>query len=611
MIGLIALVGLSLGFVAEILALPVAAVCSTPSSHYFQNDPPNDPGDFPEPNDVPSVLPSAVRHKSAMVAAAHPLAARIGTDILQAGGNAIDATVAVQLALGVVEPQSSGIGGGCFIVYYDAKTKKTHCIDGREETPAGARREDFLVADGKVIKDALTGCRAAGVPGTVAGMHLAHQKWGRLPWKQVVTPAIKLAEDGIGVTPRLRDAIAANRSRFLKIPSSKSQYLVDGQVPEIGTVLRFPEMGKTLRRIAEQGPAGFYEGETADLIVKAVQSCHIAPGRITLDDLKNYRALERDPIEFPYRGYQLVGMPPPSSGTITLGIILYCLERIEPKDRLPTTVNGIDAWARAESVAFADRNAYLGDQDWQTNYHMKYLLAPSRLDNRRRESLELKAGTKAKPGELFNLQPSVRPDNPREGNNTTHFSIVDADRNVVSCTTTIEHGMGCGVVVPGAGFLLNNEMTDFDLDKAGEPNSLDASRRTVGNHLAGKRPRSSMAPLIIFKDGQPLMTVGSPGGPLIISIVGETVINVLDHGMDMQQAINAARYSCRNGKLEVDGMFKNRAELVKQLEARGGKVPELKAGNTVWGGAHGIRILPDGTLEGGADPRREGAVRGY
>lgn len=591
-------------FLAAVLLLLLAAL--------LQADPPTDPGDFPEPSDVPSVLPNAVRHKSAMVAAAHPLAARIGADILKAGGNAIDATVAVQMALGVVEPQSSGIGGGCFIVYYDAKTRKTHCIDGREETPAAAKREDFLDSNGKVVKDALTGCRAAGVPGTVAGMHMAHQKWGKLSWKQVMQPAIDLAEKGIGVTPRLRDAIAANRSRLMKVPSSTAQYLVaDGQVPEIGTVLRFPHMAHTLRLIAEQGPAGFYEGEVADCIVKCVQSCPIAPGRMTLDDLKNYRAVERDPIGFPYRGAQLVGMPPPSSGTITLGIILYCLEKIEPKDRSPTTINGIDAWARAESVGFADRNAYLGDQDWQPNYHMKYLLAPSRLDNRYHDALALKPGTKAKPGELFNLEPTPRPDNPNEGNNTTHFSIVDADRNIVSCTTTIENGMGCGVVVPGAGFLLNNELTDFDLDKADSPNSLDATRRTVGDHLAGKRPRSSMAPLIIFKEGQPVMTVGSPGGPIIISIVGETLINVLDHGMDMQQAINAARYTCRNGKLEIDGMMKNRVELVKQLEARGWKVPELKAGNTVWGGAHGIRLLPDGTLEGGADPRREGAVRGY
>lgn len=575
-------------------------------------DGPQDPGDYPEPSDVPSILPGAVKHKTAMVAAAHPLAAKIGVDILKAGGNAIDATVAVQMALGVVEPQSSGIGGGCFIVFYDAKTKKTHTIDGREETPAGARREDFLGRDGKVVKDALTGCRAAGVPGTVAGMHLAHSKFGKLSWKQVMEPAIALAEQGIGVTPRLREAIAANRSRFLKVPSSNAQYLVEGQTPEIGAVLRFPEMARTLRRVAEQGPAGFYEGETADLIVKAVQSCPIAPGRITHDDLKNYRAVERDPFGFYYHDdYQLVGMLPPSSGSITLGIILYCLQRIPAKDRLPGTVNGIDAWARAECVAFADRNAYLGDQDWQTNYHMKYLLAPSRLEQRLREARELKPGQRAKPGELFNLQPSVKTGNPTEGNHTTHFSIVDGERNVVACTTTIEHGMGCGVVVPGAGFLLNNELTDFDLDTTGEPNSMDASRRTVGNHLAGKRPRSSMTPLIIFKNDKPIMTVGSPGGPLIISIVGETVINVLDHGMDMQQAINAGRYSCRNGKLEVDGMFKNRGELAKQLEARGWKVPDLKAGNTVWGGAHGIRILPDDTLEGGADPRREGAVRGY
>ena len=578
----------------------------------LQADVPQDPGDYPEPSDVPQVLPSAVRHKTAMVAAAHPLAARIGTEVLQAGGNAIDATVAVQMALGVVEPQSSGIGGGCFIVYYDAKSKKTHCFDGREETPAAARREAFLDREGKVVKDALTGCRAAGVPGTVAGMYMAHQKFGKLPWKQVIEPAIKLAEGGIGVTPRLREAIGANRSRFLRIPSSKAQYLnSDSSLPEIGTVLRFADMARTLRRIAEQGPAGFYEGETADLIVKAVQSCPIAAGSISHEDLKNYRAVERDPISFHYREHVLVGMPPPSSGTITLGIILYCLEHIAPQERLPGTLKGIDTWARAECVAFADRNAYLGDQDWQTNYHMKYLLAPSRLGQRRLAAAGLTPGQRAKPGELFNLQPGASSGNPTEGNNTTHFSIVDGERNVVACTTTIEHGMGCGVVVPGGGFLLNNELTDFDLDKSDAPNSLDASRRTVRDRLAGKRPRSSMTPIIVFKDERPVMTVGSPGGPLIISIVGQAIINVLDHQMDMQQAINAGRYTCRNGKLEVDGMFKNRVQLAKQLEGRGWKVPELRAGNTVWGGAPGIRLLPDGTLEGGADPRREGVVRGY
>lgn len=575
--------------------------------------PPGDVEAYPEPSEVPGHLPGAVRYKKAMVAAAHPLAARIGTDILQAGGNAIDATVAVQMALTVVEPQSSGIGGGCFIVYYDARTKQTHCFDGREETPAAARREHFLNKDGRVVTDAITGCRAAGVPGTVAGMYLAHQKFGKLPWKQVIEPAIKLAEGGIGVTPRLRDAISANRSRFLKIPSSKQQFLQGptGTVPEIGTVLHLADLARTLRRIAEQGPAGFYEGETAELIVKAVKNCPIAPGSITLTDLKNYQAIERDPVTFLYRGYRVAGMPAPSSGTITLGIILHCLEAISPENRRPSTVEGIEAWAKAECVGFADRNAYLGDQGWVKDYQMISLLTPSRLGQRQKAALELKPGERAKPGELFHLQPGSSGDNPTEGENTTHFSIVDADRNVVSCTTTIEHGMGCGVVVPGAGFLLNNELTDFDLNKADGPNALDPGRKDIHGRAAGKRPRSSMAPLIIFKDDKPVMSVGSPGGPVIISIVGNTVVNVLDHQMDMQQAINAARYSCRNASLNLEGMFTQRAQLAKELASRGWKIANLTPGNSVWGGAHGIRLLEDGTLEGGADPRREGAVRGY
>lgn len=569
--------------------------------------------DYPEPSEVPGHLPSAVRHKKAMVAAAHPLAAKIGTDILQAGGNAIDAMVAVQMALTVVEPQSSGIGGGCFIVYYDAKTKIPRCIDGREETPAGASREQFLTPDGKVVADAMTGCRAAGVPGTVAGMYLAHQKFGKLPWKQVVEPAIKLAEGGIGVTPRLRDAIGANRRRFLKIPSSRSQFLEGpaGTVPEIGTVLHLADLGRTLRRIADQGSAGFYEGETAELIVKAVKNCPIAPGSITLQDLKYYQAVERVPTIFYYRGYRFVGMPAPSSGTITLGIILSCLEPIAPENRRPTSVAGIEAWAKAESIGFADRNAYLGDQGWTRDYQMNHLLAPSRLSQRQKAAMELKPGEKAKPGELFNLQPSPRPNNPTEGDNTTHFSIVDADRNIVSCTTTIEHGMGSGVVVSGAGFLLNNELTDFDLNKPDGPNALDPGRKIIDGRVAGKRPRSSMTPLIIFKDDKPVMTVGSPGGAVIISIVGNTVINVLDHQMDMQQAINGARYSCRNASLNLEGMFSQRALLARELAARGWKIANITPGNAVWGGAHGIRLLDDGTLEGGADPRREGAVRGY
>lgn len=581
--------------------------------------PSDDPNPYPEPEEIPGSLPQAVHCKQAMVSAAHPLAAKIGVEIMQAGGNAIDATVAVQMALNVVEPQSSGIGGGSFIVYYDALEKKTYCIDGREETPAGAHREDFLRPDGKVISDDLTGCRAAGVPGTVAGVCLAHKRWGKLPLAQVIAPAIKLAEEGIGVTPRLRDAIEANRARFVRIPSSKAQFLegTNGSVPEIGTVLKFPELAQTFRRIAEKGPAGFYEGTTADLLIKAVQNCPIAPGHMTHEDLLQYRAVYREPTRFSYRGYDIVGMPPPSSGTITLALMLNYLETIPPTERVPGSLAGLESWSRAESMAFADRNAYLGDQDW-AGYPMKQLLDPVRLAERRQAAASAKPGEKIKPGHSPGDSSTPADSGSNEGKHTTHFSIVDAHRNIVACTTTIEHGMGCGVVVPGLGFVLNNELTDFDLKSAEGPNMLDPSRQprksALGDDaqsLGGKRPRSSMTPLIVFKDGKPVMTIGSPGGPLIISIVAECLCNVLDHGMDMQEAINAPRSTCRNGPIQIDGMFKNRNELVKQLQSKGWKVAELKKKEAVWGGAHGIRILPDATLEGGADPRREGAVRGW
>jgi len=582
---------------------------------------PQDPDPFPEPTDVPGLMPVAVHAKSAMVSAAHPLAARIGADILRAGGTAIDATVAVQMALNVVEPQSSGIGGGCFLVYYDAGDKKTYCVDGREETPAGAQREDYLGPDGKVLADAQTGCRSAGVPGTVAAMCLAHQRWGKLPLARVMEPAIHLAENGIGVTPRFREAIAANLARFRRIPSSKGQFLEgsQGQVPEIGTVLKFPDLARTLRRIAEGGPDGFYHGETANLIVKACAESPIAPGHITLQDLQSYRAVYREPVRFTYAGHEIVGFPPPSSGTITLAEMLNYWESLPSSQRNLRTVAGLDAWARAESVAFADRNAYLGDQDW-SDEPMLALLDTSRLAGRRQAAASLRPGQHAKPGPRPGRLPAAsapRDGNPHEGEHTTHFSIVDSARNVVACTTTIENGMGCGVVVPGGGFLLNNELTDFDLGVADGPNALDTSRAprrsalTENQQPAGKRPRSSMTPLIVFKAGKPVMTLGSPGGPQIIGIVGQTLVNVIDRNLDMQEAINAPRSSCRNGPLSLENLFPDRLQLSRELTQRGWRVPDNRRGNTVWGGTHGIRLLPDGTLEGGADPRREGAARGW
>jgi gamma-glutamyltranspeptidase/glutathione hydrolase len=566
-------------------------------------------GQYQEPVDVPRHSPRATRTKTAMVSAAHPLAARVGIEILKAGGSAIDAMVATQMVLNVVEPQSSGIGGGCFIVYYDARERKSHCIDGREECPAAARRADFLDDNGKLKPDVLTGGLPVGVPGTVAAMWLAHERWGKLPIAQVLEPAIKLAQDGIGVTPQLRIAIAVNQSRLLRFPSSKASFLrADGSVPEIGDVLKLPELANTLQLLARHGPRVFYEGEIARDIVTTVQSAEFQPGRLSLADLKSYQAVHREPLRFRYRSHELVTMPPPTSGGITVGMILGMLERAEFGKVQPATAAELDLLARVSAVAFADRNACLGDQDWSDKFEMRTLLEKEWIEGRALVAQGMRPGSTVSPGSV-----------PRttEGEHTTHFSIVDADRNVVACTTTIEHGMGSGLVVKGRGFLLNNELTDFDLMMEAGPNALDATRRVRRTALTnetgtgGKRPRSSMSPVIVFNDGQPRMTLGSPGGSQIINVVAQVLVNVLDHGMDMQEAINAPRFTAQNRPLALEGHYANREELIAGLRKAGWRVQNLAEGEKAWGGAQGIRILPDGTLEGGADPRREGAVRGY
>jgi gamma-glutamyltranspeptidase / glutathione hydrolase len=624
---------LRLALLALCLALGLLSMASRSKAQL--PPPPPDAGLYPEPVDVPRYFPPATVTEKAMVSAAHPLAAKVGAEILKAGGNAIDAMVATQFVLNVVEPQSSGIGGGCFIMYYDAKEKKSFCIDGREECPAAAKREDFLDAEGKVKKDELTGGAPVGVPGAVAAMWLAHGRWGKLPIGRVLEPAIKLAEEGIGITPRLRTMILVNRSRFQQFPSSQAVFLhADGSVPELGEVFKQPDLGRTFRLLAKQGPKVFYEGDIARDIVRTVREAPFQPGRMNLDDLKNYRPVHREPVQFTYRGHQLITVPPPSSGGITVGLILSMLEQTSFAKTKAGTMSEIDLLARTSAAAFADRNAYLGDQDWSPELDMRALLKPERIKQRIDVALLNEAGNVLRPGPRPEKQAdrgafAPRLDhhaNPHEGDNTTHFSIVDADRNVVACTTTIEHGMGSGLVVEGRGFLLNNQLTDFDLAKKTGPNALDPSRQSRRTAIpplpplgkegreddqAGKRPRSSMTPVLVFKDGKPYITVGSPGGSQIINIVAQVLVNVIDHDMDMQQAINAPRLSSQNKPLQLEGHYPKRAELVEALKKAGWRVQESKTGYEAWGGAHGIRIRSDGKLEGGADPRREGAARGY
>ena len=383
------------------LCLCLSGVSTGPMTSLFAQTPrpPADAGNYPEPIDVPRYFPEAIVHDKAMVATAHPLASRIGVEILRQGGNAIDAMVAVQMALNVVEPQSSGIGGGCFIVYHDAKSGKTYCLDGREEVPAGTKRSDFLDANGKVRAEPLTGGLPVGVPGTVAAMWLAHEKWGKLPIAKVLEPAIRLAEDGIGVTPRLQVSIALHQPRFLRFPSSKKLFLHDdGSPAELGEVRKNPDLARTFRLLAEKGPKVFYEGEIARDIVAAVREAPFQPGAMTLDDLKAYRVIEREPVRFRYRGYEIVSAPPPGSGGLTVGLMLGVLEEENVKKLKPGSLAEIDLLARAGAVAFADRNAYLGDPAWSPDLDMPALLDAERLKGRRDAARTLKPGTAARPG---------------------------------------------------------------------------------------------------------------------------------------------------------------------------------------------------------------------
>jgi gamma-glutamyltranspeptidase/glutathione hydrolase len=571
---------------------------------------------------LPRATPHAAVAEHAMIAAAHPLAVEAGLEMLRAGGNAIDALVAVQAALAVVEPESSGIGGGSFILFHDTKANRTTFLDGREEVPAGSRRADFLAPDGGVRPDAQLGGACVGVPGTVAVMWQAHSRWGKLPISQVLAPAVRLAEQGVGVTPRLRDSIASQADRLKKFPASKAAFLhPDGSAPDLGEVLKQPDLARTLRLLAEQGPKAFYEGDIAADVVKAVRESAAHPGRMSLDDLRNYRALERPPVRFRYRGHELVGAAPPSSGAITLGLILGVLEPAEERVAPPGSLEEADFLARAGAVAFADRNAYLGDPDASPTLDMRALLEPNRLAGRRAAAKALKPGTRAEPG--------PRPGPPatsggagnaaagegHEGQHTSHISVVDAEHNFVACTTTIEGVVGSAVVVPGRGFVLNNQLTDFDLNRATGPNALDPRRvrRGPDNLPSGKRPRSSMTPTILLKDGQPVMTVGSPGGPYIIGIVAQIIHNVLDQGLDMQQAITAPRLSAQNRPLELEAHYPDRVKLSRELGERGWSVRRNTVDwhERVFGNAQGIRVRSDGKLEGGSDPRGEGVARGY
>jgi len=532
-----------------------------------------------------------------MVAAANPLAAQAGREVLAAGGSAVDAAVAVQLVLNLVEPQSSGIGGGAFLLYWDKTNLVT--LDGRETAPAAAKPERFLGPDGKPMKfyDAVVGGRSVGVPGTLRLLETAHKRWGKLPWPQVIAPALRLAEEGFPISPRLNGLLS--QEKYLQNdPIARAYfYQADGTPKPVGMVLKNPDFARTLREIAEKGAAAFYTGEIAADIVATVTRHTTNPGDMTLEDLKTYKVEERAPVCGPYRTYRICGMGPPSSGAVAVQQIMSVLETQDMAAMKPSP-DAVHWVAEAARLAFADRALYLGDPAF-VNVPVRGLVDPGYLKSRAalvspdRSMGRAKAGDPPFQKTQFRFAPS---DGIEFG--TSHISVVDSDGNAVAMTTTIEDGFGARLMTR-SGFLLNNELTDFNFAPTDEG-------KPVANRVeAGKRPRSSMAPTIVLDGNNKLYAVvGSPGGSQIITYVVKTLVGILDWKLDPQVAVDLPNFGSRNGPTEIEAGTE--AEAWKgALEAKGHEVKAIEMNS----GIQAIVAGPNG-LTGGADSRREGVAIG-
>jgi gamma-glutamyltranspeptidase/glutathione hydrolase len=503
-----------------------------------------------------------------MVAAAHPLAAEAGYSVLKRGGSAVDAAVAVQMVLGLVEPESSGIGGGAFMLHWSEEVRTLRSYDGREAAPAAARPDRFL---NKGFMEAAVGGQSVGVPGVLRMLELAHRRHGVLPWHELFEPAIRLAEGGFPASPRLRMQLEAERFLRDDPQARKVYYAADGRPRER---IANPDYGATLRAVAAHGAEAFYRGDIARALVRAVRA---RGGDLTEQDLAGYRALEREPLCGPYREWRICSMGPPSSGGIAVLQILGLLERTPFAQAPPHSAAAVHLFAEAGRLAYADRAFYVGDPAYVPVPTTK-LIDGGYLDERAKAIGE-RSMRQALPGST-------------EGVGTSHFSIVDAEGNVVSMTTTIEATFGSRIMVRG--FLLNNELTDFDF----VPGSA--------NQVApGKRPRSSMAPTVVFDAaGEVRVAVGSPGGPNIINYVAKALIGMLDWKLDIQSALELPNFGSRNGPTLLERSTSYEA-LQGELEKRNHLV-ELAP---LTSGLHGIERVPGG-WRGGADPRREGGVRG-
>lgn len=543
---------------------------------------------------------NAIHHpvwaRQGMVASQEALASQVGLDILKKGGNAVDAGVAVGFALAVTLPRAGNIGGGGFMLIHDAKKNETVAIDYREKAPAAAFRDMYLDEKGDAVdeKSRFHGL-AVGVPGTVDGLLMALEQYGTLSREDVLAPAIKLAEDGIVVTPGLATSLKGLEERLKKWPSTaKIFFREDGSLFQPGDVLKQPELAASLRRIAEKGRDGFYQGETAEKIVAAVKA---ADGLMTLEDLQNYQAVKREPVRGEYRGHEIVSMPPPSSGGIHIIQILNILEGYDLKASGHNTAQTIHRMAEAMQLAYADRAEYLGDPDF-VKVPVKGLTSQTYAD-KLREGID---DGKARPATDVRHSDPL----PYESDQTTHYSVVDKDGNAVSNTYTLNFSYGTGLVAEGTGILLNNEMDDFSA-KPGVPNAYGLIGGDANAVEGGKRPLSSMSPTIVFKDGKPFIVTGSPGGSRIITTVLQIVSNVIDHDMNIAEATHAARIHDQWAPDEIRVEHALNGDTVRLLESMGHKVVRKSA----MGSTQSIMVLPEG-LYGASDPRiQDAATVGY
>ena len=538
-----------------------------------------------------------VRARHAMVVSADAHASRAGLEILQRGGNAVDAAVAVGFALAVTYPGAGNLGGGGFMVIRLNDGRET-TIDYREVAPAAACRDMFLDERGNPVAErSLVGPLASGVPGSVAGLALAQRQYGRLPLAAVMAPAIAFARDGFEISWSFADSLASHQPLFARFPSTARAFLrPDGAVPATGDRMTQPDLAATLQDIAQHGPDAFYRGRIARLIAEEMSR---SGGLITNDDLARYQPIERQAVVGTYRGYRIVSMPPPSSGGVALLQLLNILEAYPLADYGPNSSRAMHLMIEAERRVYADRSEWLGDPAF-VRVPLSGLISKSYADHLRAGIDDTRATRSA----------AVAPGRPRdyESAQTTHYSVVDADGNAVSTTTTLNGGYGNGLVVSGAGFLLNNEMDDFSA-KPGAPNMFGLTGGDANAVAPGKRMLSSMTPTIVVRDGRTWLIVGSPGGSHIITTVLQVLVNAIDHRMDVQQAVDAPRFHHQwqpdEVRLEKLGFP---ADVVHALGAMG----HMTRVDSDMGGVQAIAIDPASGLRlGASDPREDGAALGY